>query len=104
MTMFQTILPDLFLLALFAGAIYAFLILPRQREFRKRQEFVRSMEIGTQVLTYGGLIGTIKAIDSARGIVTVEVADGISLQVIAAAITGEFDAEVYGKSAQREMS
>jgi hypothetical protein len=24
--------------------------------------------------------------------------------VIAAAITGEFDAEVYGKSAQREMS
>ena len=102
--MFQNILLDLFLLALFAGAIYAFLILPRQREFRGRQKFVRSMEIGTQVLTYGGLVGTIQAIDSARGIVTVEVADGISLQVIAAAITGEFDAEAYGKSAQREMS
>ena len=102
--MFQNILLDLFLLALFAGAIYSFLILPRQREFRGRQKFVRSMEIGTQVLTYGGLVGTIQAIDSARGIVTVEVADGISLQVIAAAITGEFDAEAYGKSAQREMS
>jgi preprotein translocase YajC subunit len=101
--MFQNILPDLFLFALFAGAIYAFLILPRQREFRKRQEFVRSMAIGTQVLTYGGLIGTIQAIDPARGIVTVEVADGVSLQVIAAAITGEFDADAYGKSAQREL-
>jgi preprotein translocase subunit YajC len=101
--MFQNILPDLFLLVLFAGAIYAFLFLPRQREFRKRQAFVRSMEIGTRVLTYGGLIGTIKAIDSDRGIVTVEVADGVSIQVIAVAITGEFDADAYGKSAQREL-
>ena len=101
--MFQNILLDLFLLALFAGGIYSFLILPRQREFRRRQKFVRSMEIGTQVLTYGGLIGTIRAIDSTSGVVTVEVADGIRLRVIAAAITGEFDAEAYAKSAQRAM-
>jgi preprotein translocase subunit YajC len=101
--MFPNILLDLFLLIMFAGAIYSFLILPRQREFRKRQEFVRSMEVGTQVLTFGGLIGTLKSIDSEHGIVTVEVADGVTLQVVSAAITGEFDAEAYGKSAQRAL-
>jgi preprotein translocase subunit YajC len=101
--MFPNILLDLFLLTMFAGAIYSFLILPRQREFRKRQEFVRSMEVGTRVLTFGGLIGTLKTIDSERGIVTVEVADGITLQVVSAAITGEFNAEAYGKSAQRAL-
>jgi preprotein translocase subunit YajC len=101
--MFPNILLDLFLLTMFAGAIYSFLILPRQREFRKRQEFVRSMEVGTQVLTFGGLIGTLKSIDSERGIVTVEVADGVTLQMVSAAITGEFDAEAYGESAQRAL-
>ena len=49
------------------------------------------------------VIGTLKAIDSERGIVTVEVADGVTLQVVSAAITGEFDAEAYGKSAQRAL-
>jgi preprotein translocase subunit YajC len=101
--MVPNVLLDVFLLALFVGAFYSFLILPRQREFRKRQEFVRSMQVGTQVLTFGGLIGTLKAIDSERGIVTVEVADGVTLQVVSAAITGEFDAEAYGESAQRAL-
>ncbi|HEC22382.1 MAG TPA: preprotein translocase subunit YajC [Chloroflexi bacterium] len=101
--MFQNAIGDIFILALFAAAIYAFLILPRQREFKKRQRFVRSLSVGTRVTTYGGMIGTVKKVESERGLVTLEVADDIELQFLAAAITAEFDPEAYAESARRAL-
>lgn len=99
--MFDTFAFDLFIIALFALGIYAFLIAPRQREFRKRQKLVTSLEPGTSVLTYGGVIGTLKEVDNETGIVRLEIAEGIEIKLVAAAITDEFDANAYAESAQK---
>jgi preprotein translocase subunit YajC len=99
----ENLLFDLFIIFLFSIGIYSFLVMPRQRQFRKRQKLVRSLKTGTEVLTYGGLVGTIKDVNSDTGIVLVEVAKGIELRFIAASITQEFDAEAYAKSAQENM-
>jgi preprotein translocase subunit YajC len=100
----QSILIDLFILAVFAGGVYAFLILPRQREFRRRQKLVRELEVGAEVLTFGGLVGTIKHVDSDSGLVRVEVGEGVEVQLVASAITAEFDREAVAKDAQRAMN
>ncbi len=99
----QSILIDLFVLAIFAGGVYAFLILPRQREFKRRQKLVRTLEVGAEVLTFGGLVGTVKHIDSDSGIVLLEVGEGVEVQVLASAITTEFDREAVAKDAKRAM-
>ncbi len=98
----QQLVFDLFIIGLFAIGIYSFLIAPRQREFRRREKLVQTLKVGSEVLTYGGMIGTVKSIAD-TGIVTVEVAPGVEVRFVAAAITQEFDLQAYSESARRHM-
>lgn len=100
---FDNILFDLFILAIFGAGIYVFLIMPRQREYRKRMQIVRSIKPGAKVLTYGGIVGTLKRLDKDSGIATVEVANGVEMRFLASAITSEFDPEAVAKGAQRAL-
>jgi preprotein translocase subunit YajC len=99
----ENLLFDLFIIALFAAGVYAFLIMPRQREWKRRQKLVRELKVGAEVLTYGGLVGTIKRIDEETGLVSVEVAPGVELRFIGAAITQEFNAAEYAEAAKDHM-
>lgn len=99
----QNILLDLFVLALFGAAIYAFLVLPRQRDFRKRQKFVAQLEPGARVVTYGGIVGTVKRVDAAQGLTTLEIADGVEVLIVSAAVMSEFDAEGVSESTQKAL-
>ncbi len=99
----STFLLDLFIVALFAIGVYAFLIAPRQREFKKRRQLIETLQPGAEVVTFGGLIGRVRRFDRSTGIVTVEVADGVELRMVAAAITREFNAEEYAESARKAL-
>src|SRR5687767_7425718 len=91
----------------FAGIIgilmtgyYSFIVLPRQREYKRRMKVVQELKVGAEVLTYGGIIGKITKIDYDTGIVTIEVAPNLQLRFIAASITQEFDAKAYAEAAK----
>jgi preprotein translocase YajC subunit len=99
----ENILFDVFIIALFALGIYSFLVLPRQREFKRRQKVVHSLNVGMEVLTYGGIIGTVKRIDADSGVVYVEVSPGLELRFIAAAIMQEFDPKAYATAAKEHV-
>jgi preprotein translocase subunit YajC len=66
---------QLIFLVLFMGVFYWFLIRPQQRRMREHAELVASLEPGDDVLTNGGLYGTITAIDGQ--IAEIEIADGV---------------------------
>ena len=91
------------IIGIFMTAYYSFLVLPRQREYKRRMQVVQDLKIGTEVLTYGGIIGTIRKIDYDTGVVTIEVAPNLQLRFIAAAITQEFDPNAYAEAAQKHM-
>jgi preprotein translocase YajC subunit len=97
------LLRDLAILAFFAAGVYIFLILPRRRDFKKRQQFVTQLTPGTTVTTYGGLIGTVKAVDHQLGIVTVEVAEGVELRLLGMAVMGEFDPDALEESVKKAL-
>jgi preprotein translocase YajC subunit len=99
----STILIDLLVLAIFGAAIYSFLILPRQREFRRRQKVVADLTPGTRVTTYGGIIGTVIEVRPDEGLVTLEIADGVRVDVVGPAIIGEFDAAGVAGSSRRAL-
>lgn len=91
------------IIGIFMTAYYSFLVLPRQREYKRRMQVVQELKIGTEVLTYGGVIGTIRKIDYDTGVVWIEVAPNLQMRFIAAAVTQEFDAKAYAEAAKKHM-
>ena len=85
------LLATLVILLLIVAAYWSLVVLPKQQEFKKHQKFVRTLNVGEVVVTYGGIIGTITALDPEAGVATVQVADGIELRLITAAITQYHD-------------
>jgi preprotein translocase subunit YajC len=76
--------PLLALLVTF-GLMWALLILPQQRRVRQHQEVVASLEVGDEIVTAGGLYGTITSVDEET--LAVEVAPGIVLRVLRSAVS-----------------
>ena len=61
--------------------MYFFMIRPQQKRQKEIQNFQNSLQEGTQVLTGGGIYGTVKKIDLASGIIEVKIADGVVIKV-----------------------
>lgn len=68
------------MVAIFA-IMYFFMIKPQQKKQKEIQKFQNELTEGTQVITGGGIYGTVKSIDPASGIVEVEIARGVVIQV-----------------------
>ena len=70
----------LMMVAIFA-IMYFFMIRPQQKRQKEIQNFQNSLTEGTQVVTGGGIYGTVKKIDLANGIIEVKIADGVVIKV-----------------------
>ena len=68
------------MVAIFA-IMYFFMIKPQQKRQKEIQNFQNSLQEGTQVVTGGGIYGTVKKIDLASGIIEVKIADGVVIKV-----------------------
>ena len=70
----------LMMVAIFA-IMYFFMIRPQQKRQKEIQNFQNSLAEGTEVITGGGIYGTVKKIDLAKGIIEVKIADGVVIKV-----------------------
>ena len=68
------------MVAIFA-IMYFFMIRPQQKRQKEIQNFQNSLQEGTQVVTGGGIYGTVKKIDLTNGIIEVKIADGVVIKV-----------------------
>lgn len=67
------------------GLMWVLLILPQQRRMKAHQAVVASLEVGDEVLTAGGVYGTITSVDQET--LAIEVAPGVVLRVLRSAVT-----------------
>ncbi len=65
--------------------MWVLLILPQQRRMRQHQAVVASLEPGDEVVTAGGVYGTITSVDQET--LAVEVAPGVTLRILRSAVT-----------------
>jgi preprotein translocase subunit YajC len=77
-------LPLLIIIVIFAG-IWMLFIRPRQQRMRQQQQATRQIGIGDQVISAGGIYGTVVAIDS--DVVEVEVAPGVVMTFLRRAVS-----------------
>jgi preprotein translocase subunit YajC len=87
-------------LVLMGGVFYFLLIRPQQRRQRQQRELIQSVDVGDEVLTIGGIYGTVRRITDEE--VTVEVAPGVEMRFLKSAIARKltFDEDSYDESDQ----
>jgi preprotein translocase subunit YajC len=71
-------------LGLMVVIFYFLLIRPQQRRARSQRALVESIDVGDEVLTVGGMFGTVRAVDDES--LTVEVAPGTEIRFLKTAI------------------
>ena len=84
-------------LALMVAIFYFLLIRPQQRRVRQQRELVNSLQIGDEVITIGGMFGTIKSMDEDE--VTLEVSPGTDVRMVKSAVARKFVPETMEEEA-----
>jgi preprotein translocase subunit YajC len=93
-------LVQLFPLVLIFIVFYFLLIRPQQKRVRAQQALVNAVEVGDDVMTTGGIFGTVTEIDDEEGTVLVEIAPGTQIRMVKTGIsrrlTEDDDDDEYG--------
>lgn len=82
------------------GAYWSLVIFPRQRDFQKQQKYVSSLKAGDEMITYGGIIARVISIEPEQGIATIEIADGVVVRILMAALMRPYDPEELTRNAE----
>lgn len=61
--------------------MWLFMVRPQQKKQKELQNFQNTLAPGTQIITQGGILGTVKGIDEVNNTIKVEVANGVTIQV-----------------------
>jgi preprotein translocase subunit YajC len=69
------------------GAFYFLMIRPQKKQRVRQQALLNSLEVGDDVMTAGGIFGTIVDIDEDEDVVTVEIAPGTRIRMIRAGVS-----------------
>ena len=71
----------LFMMVIIFAIMWFFMIRPQQKRQKEIQNFRASITKGSQIVTAGGIYGTVKDIDEADNTLKVEIANGICIKV-----------------------
>ena len=75
------------------GIFYFLLFLPMQRQRKNTQKMLAGLQTGSVVVTSGGIVGTIVAIDADDTLVLRVKPDNIKIQVARSAVSSLFSGE-----------
>ncbi len=71
----------LLMMVIIFAIMWFFMIRPQQKKQKEIQNFRNSIARGTQIVTAGGIYGTVKDIDEAANTLKIEIANGICIKV-----------------------
>lgn len=77
-------------LAVFVGIFYFFMFRPQMNRQKEQLALLASLAVDDQVITAGGVYGTIRAISD--DVLDLEVADGVIIKVAKAAVARKLEA------------
>lgn len=81
-SLFTGLLPIFLMLIVF----YVLLILPAQRRQKKHQQMLGAIKTGDQVITQGGIYGTVVAIDESDNTIQLRIADQVKVKAARASV------------------
>src|SRR5918992_2706016 len=89
---------QLVILILLVGVFYFLLIRPQQRRLRSLQALQSSLQLGDEIITSAGFLGTIRRFDGE--IVTIELSPGVEARVNRRAISGKVNPQAADEATE----
>jgi preprotein translocase subunit YajC len=86
---------QLVILVLMVAVFYFLLIRPQQRRLKALQSLQSSLQLGDDIITTAGFLGTIRRFDGE--VVTIELSPGVEARVNRRAISGKVNPEPVGQ-------
>ncbi|MCQ2132622.1 MAG: preprotein translocase subunit YajC [Bacteroidaceae bacterium] len=74
-------LGSILMIVLMFVILYFFMIRPQQKKQKEIQKFRNSLQVGSRVMTAGGIYGTVKSLNEGETYLTVEIAKGVTIQI-----------------------
>ncbi len=74
-------------LGLLVVAFFLLVVRPQRRQLAAHRALVASLEVGEQIITSGGVYGTIKSMD--ENVLEVEIAEGVVVRVARSAVASK---------------
>lgn len=82
---------SLVIILLIIVGYWSLAVFPKQREYKKHIKYLNTIDVGDEVITYGGLIGTVTDFDDDIGVARLRIADGVEIRILTAAINRMYD-------------
>jgi preprotein translocase subunit YajC len=82
---------------------YFLLIRPQRNKQRAQQAMLSTLDVGDDVMTSGGIFGTVTEIDEDEGVVTVEIAPGTQIKMLRQGISQRFVEDENGSDADEDL-
>lgn len=73
---------------------------PKQRAYKKHVKYVQTLDVGDEIITFGGLIGTITEIDEEVGVAKLKIAENLEVKILTAALQQPYDPEEIARNIQ----
>ena len=71
----------LIMMVIIFAIMWLFMIRPQQKKQKESQKFRNSIVVGSQVVTAGGIYGTVVAIDETNNILSLEIAKNVHIRI-----------------------
>lgn len=84
--------------------VWVIVILPQNRARKNQEQVVADLNIGEQIVTVGGVIGKLTYLDREKDLAKIEIAPGIEIRIIPAAISHPLDYMERVRRLEREGS
>lgn len=82
----QSMMPTIIMMVVLFAIVYFFMIRPQNKKQKEIQKFRNALQPGQDVVTIGGIHGTIKSIDENGSTIVLEVATGTKIKFEKSAI------------------
>lgn len=89
---------EITIIIIIMAGYWALVTFPKQRAFKKHVKYVQTLDVGDEIITYGGLIGTITELDEEFGVAKLRIADNLEVRVITAALQQPYDPDEIARN------
>lgn len=79
-------MPDALFWLMIIGLSVVFLFLPQWQARRRQQKKMSELAVGDRIVTIGGFVGTLTALDWERDRAKLKLADGVEVEIVTGAI------------------
>lgn len=79
-------------------AYWSLAVFPKQREYKKHIKYLNTIDVGDEIITFGGIIGRVIDIDDNIGVARLEIADGLEIRILTAALNRAYDPDELARN------